>query len=98
MWWETGLPWNATELSQVQPRTDGTAAHRCPEDGDSSGLHPVKMRFAVNPVKPLASVDRYGSISVGKYANIVVDENTLETKRLFSTGRALGYTERIFIP
>lgn len=45
---------------------------------------------AVNPAKSIGIYDRYGSISVGKYANIVLlDENTLETKKIIFRGKEL---------
>ncbi|WP_343249384.1 N-acetylglucosamine-6-phosphate deacetylase [Diplocloster hominis] len=45
---------------------------------------------AVNPSKSIGIYDQYGSITVGKYANLVLlDENTLETRKIIFRGKEI---------
>ena len=91
-----GQPVNVT--GNLATLTDGTIAGSATNLMDCVRTAVLKMGIplesaikcaAVNPAREIGIDDRYGSIAPGKYANIILLRDTLETQAVFLEGQPI---------
>ena len=91
-----GQPVNVT--GNLATLTDGTIAGSATNLMDCVRTAVLKMGVplesaikcaAVNPAREIGIDDRYGSIAPGKYANIILLRDTLETQAVFLEGQPI---------